>query len=107
MLEGVYLIFHFEFGLVLADSSEYAFGVETHGGDVETVAMDEARGVGFHQLHAGIECIGHIHHVHVGAFTDGAYEFFATDSAVVNVAGIIGGTATRRCHIRNESGETY
>ena len=69
--------------------------------------MDKASGVGLHNLDGCAQSVGHIHHVHVGASLDGALELLALDSAVVDVDSIVGGAATRRCHIGDKAWEAH
>lgn len=107
LLERVDVVYHFELGHVLLDGGVDALRVEAHGGNVEAVAVAEARGVGFHQLHAGVEGVGHVHHVHVGALADGAGELFAAHGAVVDVDGVVGRAAARRRHVGDEAGEAH
>ena len=106
LFDGFGLVDHFESGVTLLDGVVDDFGVETHGGDVEAVAVYELGGVGLHDVNHGLLCIGHIHHVHVGAFLQRADEFLALDGGIVDFDGIVGGATAGEGLVADEAGET-
>ena len=69
--------------------------------------MYELRRIGLHQLHAGTQRIGHVHHVHIDIARHGAGEAARTDRFVVDLHRVVGRTATRKGHVGNQSGETH
>lgn len=105
LTDGVELVFHLEVGIVLLDSVEDDFGVEAHSRDVEAVAVDELAGVSFHDVDHGLLSVGHIHHVHVGAFCDGADELLALDGCVVDLDSVVRGAAAGEGEVADEAGE--
>ena len=92
---------------MFADFGRDHFGLEAHGRDVEGVAVDEFARVGFHQVDGGFQRVGHVHHVHEGAFRDGADEFLALHGGIVDLHGVVGGAAAGEGHVGDEARETY
>ena len=79
--------------------------VETHGGDIEGVAVDQPGRIGLHDVHGRFQGIRHIHHVHVGTGCDRADKLFSFHGSVVNLYGVIRRSATRQGHMGNQPGE--
>ena len=83
------------------------FRVKTHGGDVESVAVLQPCRCRFHQRDGRVQCVGHIHHIHIRAGLHRTYEFFSLHGRVENIHRIVRSAATRRGHVRNDSRKTY
>jgi len=106
LFDGFGFVDHFESGVAFLDGGIDNLGVKAHGGDVEAVAVDELGGVGFHDVNHGLLGVGHVHHVHVSAFLEGADEFLAFDGGIVDFDGVVGGAAAGEGLIADEAGET-
>ena len=69
--------------------------------------MHEFRGIGLHQLHAGAQGVGHVHHVHVYVRRHGAGEAAVPDRLVVDLHGVVGRAAAGQRDVRNQTRETH
>ena len=67
--------------------------------------MDESCGVGFHQFDAGTQCIGHVHHIHIGAGAQRASEVPRTYSGIVDIYSVVGSATSWRGYIRYKAWE--
>ncbi len=107
LLDGVDLVVHREAGDVFPDFGGDLLRLEAHGGDVEAVAVLQFRRVRFHQLHDGVQGVGHVHHVHVGSLFHVAGEGAFADGVIVDFDRVVGGASAGQGHIGNQSRETY
>ena len=67
--------------------------------------MNELRRIRLHNLDSGTQAVRHVHHIHESTGCDRANEFLALSGRIVNIDSVIRRTTTRRCHIRDQSGE--
>ena len=107
LLQRVDVVNHLEVGLQFLYLGVDGLWRETHCGDVETVVVDKSRRVGFHYGDGCSQRVGHIHHVHHGAFLYRAHEFLAAHGRVVDVDSIVGGAAAGRCDVRDDAWEAH
>ena len=96
-----------EAGDELTDRGSDALGVEAHGRDVEGIAVHQSAGVRLHQLHAGTQGIGHVHHIHVGTGLERAGKLTLTHGSVVDVYGVVRRATPWRRYIGDQPWEAY
>ena len=68
--------------------------------------MNELRRIRLHNLDSGTQAVRHVHHIHESTGCDRANEFLALSGRIVNIDSVIRRTTTRRCYVRDQSGET-
>ena len=91
---------------MLADFGGQYLRSETHRRDIESVAMNQTGRIGLHQLHAGVQRVGHVHHVHIDVARNRAGEAARFHRIVENLDGIVRRAPARQRDARDDARET-
>ena len=107
LTQRIDLEFHFKFRNVFLDFCIDDIWVETHGSDVERVAVTQTRRIGFHNLDSRTQGIGHIHHVHEGAWGNRTNKLLAFHCRIVDIHSVVGGATAWRGNVGNQTRESH